>query len=61
MQGRIKNRILKVFISIVFIIWTLSIFTYDSWQTHNYIIFAVTTVLLGTFIHVNKEYLDNDR
>lgn len=58
MRKKTKDKVLKVFMSIVFVIWALSLFTYDSWQTHNYIIFAVTMLLLGTFIHVNKEILE---
>ena len=57
MKGKTKNKILKVTMSIVLIVWALLMFTYDSWTSVQMCLYIILSLLLGTFIHVNKEIL----
>ena len=57
-KGKIKNIILKTIISIVFIIWALLMFTYDSWTGVQMYLYLAASLILGMFLYVNKEYLE---
>lgn len=58
MKRKIKNTILKTFISIVFVYWALSVLCFDSLNDTQFILCSIATLILGAFVYANKELLE---